>query len=408
MPRWKPIKVDDLKLPFVEKLFRVLNHTAPGLEFAILYNIILKYASCICGGVGVIFVDEMGGGKGRTTRSTFELLDFIDGSKYGNKWDEDGIIRWGVNNNLRNKRVDFLMEDMTGIISSKYKMQTNLNSICGVISDRRIGATTIKTIPAFEQEEKKEKYSDIQFLSSSFSGGCVPDVLFVIKRMREFRAMYGDRFKVYFLLMSKEQFEYLQRKINFNWSGIKRISNEELRDLIKKLVIPNAPPLDHPLPLLLKDQTYVQAQNVSIDMFDLLYTNRQSYNRGSQYFEAELSALAYLNNLCSFEPTDKPFVSDQEISFFRLFYPNLYLYSVRQPLVQQIAQHCLIFPNIHELARMFQVPWFELKTAYFQEARENKKGNPVVLSHGYFKLKEDLRTMIKLQNQYIMRVCHEG
>jgi hypothetical protein len=383
-------------LPFLEKwLKETEGRDSHSLGLPSYLAICSKLGSRIIGGHGLIFVSEMGDGKGYICRLTQRLFPDLFNTMKTVRINPPTFIKQIKEAGWENTDIELINEDLSHVISETYHIDDTMGCLSGLISDREY-AMSLEQLWRYSVDQKDKNAYNIMVKSLSVITCCTNLTLERIRWRPPYDGMWRDRFDEYIIIVTPQQYEWISDNRNFATTGEEIIKAEHVRDrILSSGLIPTLKTLpQHPFRFTKEAHLHFNRDKATgkPGLCDILYETQHTENRGSTYLKGMLTASALLNG--------RDIVTESDVAVFRLFYPNMNLAQFR-PGMQRLAQNCLRWKK-ETLLKKIRVNAEDARKVVSKCIYENGKNECPIWNTRYrIILKSHYRLMLMEQEAFI-------
>jgi len=324
-----------------------MYYPRPGSEMAIYFSTLAHINAVINGyGCGVAFIGDRGLGKGdisKITRNPFEkwtngfqknyaLVDVDYLTSYF-------VVKYIKKFGLDGHNLEFVLDDVSQIIDTRYYTIAAMNTLCELISDKKLGQGTqdVFNDPRGQGLDVKSEKDLTAHVSSTQVTLALPNkILDRLKKYYGWENMWMSRILCFFPIHKMADYQRRKYYINFN-PDMPRVPWTDLRENLLNIL-----PRNYPLKLLPLSSEVKSDKDTYFFTHDRLWGWLRDENRTSNYYNGFLSANALINGRSEITPTD--------ITTIGLFWPNIIL-GAYPCAYQRIVQAIPKCPNVNRLAQ---------------------------------------------------------
>ena len=345
------MKIDYSKFPVFKEICNIIEYDTVGIEMSLIYNLIINYSKyCMNRNRAVWLSAPKSYGKGLSITAIENKNEVIIKR---DKITPTYLTKFlGDMKNIPEK-MTIILEDISTIIDSDYHTHCFFNLMSKLIWDKNYGEGTNELYA--ENINIKEPTIRVDKLSCHI-GGTYEHIYKIKRYYQAYSTFWNDRITEYYIFYTSTHIDDMQDLIFEN--ALLEPNRPDLSSLINQS-LPKRQTIDIKIS---KDIDKSLLRNV----FEETLGVQHSYNRGIQYFIADLKAIAYINK--------RDYICNDDILFYYLFKPNI---GIQHKIsVVKLLFFSTISDNINYISKQAEISLNNIKkTAYSNPTILNLSGD---------------------------------
>ena len=369
------IKINYNLFPTFKEIANEVKETTVGIEFGLFYNLIVNYSKyCMLRNRAIWASAPKSFGKGLILNSAINKDELIIKR---DKITPTYLTKFFNEFKTPPPKISMILEDISTIIDSDYHTHCFFNLISKLIWDKNYGEGTNEM---YGDDNKKTKNPVITVDKLSCHIGGTYEHIYKIKRYYEaYNTFWTDRITEYYIFYLSSHIDKMEQMIFDN--AIFESTRAEIPDFNK--ILPRRETINITI-----------SKDIDKGLFRKIFEEtlgiQHSYNRGMQYFVADLKAIAYINH------RDK--IENDDLLFYYLYKPNIGLDTKISNI--KILFYSTISDNIDYISSLSDISLSNIKTtAYRSKGLINCSGTVVSpnieFTTGLFNQEKFIKNLLK-------------